>query len=189
MQTGRTCVGLDQVAVGEFVAASAGPPRFRAKYMPTQTLRGELHTDASRLIGMFCLTDEVDTFILHNRWVGGDVWNPDLNAYTDAIWETVVLRSSADTFAAIPTGPDSTCRIEWSGGVIQWNACPVELFAHGEEQVTFGVSGALAYTTAIEGKPHEFLVELELPGLTGDWRLRQSSAPSDFVLALHQATA
>jgi len=181
-------VGLDQVTMGEFLAVAAGSPRFRGKYMPTQTLGQELHTEASRLVGLFCLADDADTFILHNRWVGGDVWSPELSDYTDPIWETVVLRSTADTFAAIPTGPDSTYRIEWSSGVIQWNTASVEELAHGGEQVTLGVSGALTYTTATEGNPHEFLVELELPSLSGEWRLRQSSTPSAFILARNAAS-
>lgn len=186
---GEIGVRLDQVSIGEFLAAAAGQPRFRVKHMPTQTLRRDLHTEASRLISLLCLADDVNTFILHNRWVGGDVWSPELGDYTDAIWETVVLRSSAEAFAAIPTGPDSTHRMEWSGGVIQWNTVSVELLTDLGEPVTFGVSGALAYTTGIDGSPHEFLIELELPSLAGEWRLKQSSAPSDFVLARHTAMA
>ena len=182
-------MGLEQVSIGEFVAATAGLPRFHAKHMPTQTLRQELHTEASRLIALFCLADDADTFILHNRWVGGDVWSPELGDYTDPIWETVILRSTSEAFGAIPTGPDSTYRIEWSGGVIQWNTVGVELVTLLGEPVTFGVQGALAYTTGIDGSPHEFLVELELPSISGEWRLKQASAPSDFLLARHVATS
>lgn len=182
-------VRLDQVSIGEFVAATVGQPRFRAKYMPTQTLRRDLHTEVSRLIALFCIADDADTFILHNRWVGGDDWSPDQGDYTDPIWETVVLRAPAEAFGAIPTGPDSIYRMEWSDGVIQWNAVSVEPFTHLGEPVTFGVSGALAYTTGIEGSPYEFLVELELSSLVGEWRLKQSSDPSSFVLARHAATS
>jgi len=179
-------VGLGQITIGEFVAATAGPPRFRVKYMPTQTLSRELHTETSRLVGMFCLADDSQTFILHNRWVGGDVWSPELGDYTDPIWETVVLRSDVKAFERIPTGPHSTHRIEWAAGVIQWNTVAVEPFAFGGENVTLGVSGALSYTAAIDGSPHEFLVELELTSLIGEWRLARSSGPSAFVLARHE---
>lgn len=182
-------MGLEQVSIGEFVAAAAGKPRFQAKYMPTQTLNRELHTETSRLIGMFTLADEADTFILHNRFVGGDVWSPELGDYTDPIWETIVLRSTAEAFAAIPTGSDSTCRIEWGGGFLQWCAASVELFTHRSEPVIFGVSGALAYTIGVDGSANEFLVDLELPSSAGEWRLRRSSAPSDLVLARHGATS
>jgi len=180
-------VGLNQITIGEFVAAAAGPPRFRAKYIPQQTLSRELHTETSRLVGMFCLADDTQTFILHNRCIGGDVWSPELNDYTDPVWESVILRSDAEAFEGIPTGPDSTHRIEWAGGVIQWNTVSVESFAFAGEKVTLGVNGALAYTTGIDGSPHEFLVELELTSPGGDWRLGRSSSPSAFVLARHEA--
>ncbi|WP_337186104.1 hypothetical protein [Phenylobacterium sp.] len=182
-------MGLEQVSIGEFVAAAAGPPRFRAKHMPTQTVSQELHTEVSRLIALFCIADDTDTFILNNRWVGGDIWSQELADYTDPIWETVVLRSSAKTFEAIPTGPDSVCRMEWAGGFVQWNAVAVEPFTYLGEPVTFGVGGALAYATAVDGRPHELLVELELPSRLGEWRLRRSPTPSAFVLARHAVTS
>lgn len=180
-------VELAQISIGELVATAAGQPRFRVKYMPTQTLRSELHTATSRVVGLLCLSDETHTFILHNRWVGGDEFDPATGDYTEPVWETVVLRTTAEAFQAIPTGADSTCRLEWPGGLIQWNSVLVEALAECGEPVVVGVGGALAYTTATGGRPHEFLVELELPSSAGDWRLERLSAPSEFVLARHSA--
>lgn len=177
-----------QISLGEFVARAAGRPRFRAKHKPTQTDRRELPTDSSWPVGLFCLADETDAFILHNRFVGGDVWSPELSDYTDPVWETVVLRSTADAFTAIPAGPDSTHRIEWSGGSVQWNSVLVEPLTHLDQSVTLGVGGALIYTTSNHGRQHEFMVELELPSATGAWRLKQGSDPSAFTLTPSRLT-
>ncbi|WP_231733181.1 hypothetical protein, partial [Phenylobacterium sp. CCH12-B4] len=182
-------VNLAQISIGEFVAAAAGQRRFRVNYMPTQTLRSELHTAASHVVGLFCLSDEAHTFILHNRWVGGDELDTATGDYTEPVWETVVLRATAEAFEAMPTGAESTCRLEWPGGVIQWNTVSVEALTERGEPVVVGVGGALAYTSGVDGRPHEFLVELELPGSAGDWRLERSSTPSQFVLARHGAAA
>ena len=181
---------LDQTSMREFVAIAAGSPRYRVKYMPTATLRPELHTETCREIALFCLADDTDTFILHNRWVGGDDWNEELAEYTAEIWETVVLRSSADMFENIATGPDSTLRLEWSNGVIAWNTAEVELLLHDGNPVTFAVGGALSYTTSLDGTPHEFLVGLEFTGPVDEWRLKRSgTGPGGFALARREPTS
>ncbi len=176
-----------QICLSEFVVATAGQPRFLAKTMPTQTARGELQTDSSRLIGLFCLADDTDAFILQNRFVSGDVWSPELGDYADPVWETVVLRSTVDAFTAIPTGPGTTHRIEWAGGLIQWAAVAVDPLTYLGQPVILGVGSALAYTTSNHGSPIEFLSELELPSSTAEWRLERSPSPTAFILARHAA--
>jgi hypothetical protein len=180
---------LDQVSMGELVTVAAGPPRFRAKLMPTMTLRSELHTQSSREVGVLFLADDADTFVLHNRWVRGDVWSEELGDYTNPIWETVVLRSSAATFENVAAGPESTGRLEWSGGRIAWNTAAIDVLAEGRQPVALGVAGALVYTTSSEGAPHEFLVELDLPSAADHWQLKRSlMGPSNFTLARIEAT-
>jgi hypothetical protein len=59
-----------------------------------------------------------------------------------------------------------------------------------ENPVIFAVGGALAYTTSIDGTPHEFLVDLELTSAAGEWRLKRSSlGPSGFTLAHPEPTS
>lgn len=175
---------LDQVSIRQFVAVAGGSPRFRAKFMPTLTLRPELHTEASREVELFFLADDNDTFILLNRWVGGDVWSEELGDYTNPVWETVVLRSRAAMFESIATGPKSTGHLEWPGGNTGWDTVALELFVQGAEPVAFAVEGALVYTTSIEGAPHDFLVELDLTGPTNAWQIRRSiMGPAAFTLA------
>jgi hypothetical protein len=172
------------------VAVATGAPRFRLKHMPTATRMSELRTEISGEIGLFCIADESDTFILHNRFVGGDAWRKELGNYTDAIWETVVLRSSTGAFEELATGHDSTGRLEWSGGSIAWSGATVELLLHDGAPVIFGVGGALVYTTSLDGTAHEFLVELELAGSEGEWRLKRSAiGPNAFALARHEPAA
>lgn len=167
---------------------AAGVPRFRAKLMPTMTLRSELHTKSSREVGVLFLADDADTFVLHNRWVGGDVWSEELGDYTDPIWETVILRSSAAAFGDVAAGPESTGRLEWSGGSIAWNASAIEVLAEGPQPVALGVAGALVYTTSCGGTPYECLVELDLPSVADHWQLKRSlMGPSGFTLARAEA--
>lgn len=179
---------LDQISIRELVTVAAGPPRFRVKLMPTMTLRSELHTQSSREVGALFLADDADTFVLHNRWVGGDVWSEELGDYTDPIWETVILRSSAATFKDVAAGPESTGRLEWSGGTIAWNTAAIEVLAEGPQPVALGVAGALVYTTSSGGTPYEFLVELDLPSVADHWQLKRSlMGPSGFTLARVEA--
>lgn len=168
---------------------ASGAPRFRAKHMPTATLRPELHTETSREIELFCLADDTDTFILHNWFVGGDVWSDELGDYTQPVWETVVLRSSVGTFENIATGPESIGRLEWSDGSIAWNTTAVELLQHRGDAVTFAIAGALVHTTNRDGSLHDFLVELELTSQRDEWRLKRSGmGPSSFTLARQALT-
>lgn len=168
----------------ELVTVATGAPRFRVKYMPMSTLRAELHTEDSREIGLFCLADEINTFILLNRFVGGDTWSDEPGDYSDPVWETVVLRSEPDVFENIATGPTSTGRLEWAGGSFGWNTVAVEPLLHGTEQVTVAVRGALVYMASFDGAPCEFVVEVELYGPTGEVRLKRSvTGPNSFTLA------
>jgi hypothetical protein len=174
---------LEQVTMRELVTVATGSPRFELKLMPVATANSELHTAARREIKLLCLADGTDTFILHNRFVGGDVWSDELGDYTDPVWETVVLHSGREMFEAIPTGPDSTGRLEWSGGSISWNTVAVEWLREGPEPVLLAAKGAHIYTTCFDGNPCEFLVDLELFGPMGEWRLTRSlMGPSSFTL-------
>ena len=180
---------LKQVTIRELVTVATGSPRFRVKHMPTSTLRPELHTENSREIGLFCLSDETDTFILHNRFVGGDLWSDELGDYSAPVWETVVLWTGPDIFEDITTGSTSTGQLEWAGGSIRWNTVGVELLLQQTEPVSLAVRGALVYTTSFDHAPCEFLVELELVGPMGEWRLTRSiMGPSGFTLATGELT-
>jgi len=180
---------LKQVTIRELVTVATGSPRFHVKHMPAATLRSELHTENSREVGLFCLADETDTFILHNRFVGGDQWSDELTDYSAPVWETVVLRSGPDIFEGIATGPTSTGQLKWAGGSIGWNTVEVELLLQRTQPVPLAVSGALVYTTSFERAPYEFLIELELVGPMGGWRLMRSAmGPSGFTLATGETT-
>jgi hypothetical protein len=171
----------------EFVVAASGAPRFRAKFGPTGTLFPDLHTPTSREVGWLCLADDRNMFLLHNRWVGGDVWSDELGDYTDPAWETVVLRAPASTYDEMPVGDESTYQLECSEASIGWNNCRVEELKAGEIAAILGVAGVTAYTVSFDAKPCEFLIELDLPGLAGSWQLRRSSqGPTAFTLACRQ---
>ena len=173
---------LHQVSIGEFLVAAGGEPRFRAKLMPVQTARADLHTKAVRQASLLCLADSKDAFFLFNWFVGGDVWNPETGDGAEPVWETVVLRSTPDVFEAIPTGPDSTYRLPWHGGLVQGANVPVETFTDHGEPVALGVGGASLYITSYDGRVCEFITELELPSATRHWRWARASSPSAFVL-------
>lgn len=173
---------LRQVSIGEFVAAAGGEPRFRAKLKLSQTARADLRTDTVRQASLLCLADGDDAFFLFNWFVGGDVWSPETGDCTDPIWETVVLRATADVFEAIPTGPDSTYRLQWPGGLVQWAIVPVEPFTHLGEPMVFSVGRASVHITSYDGRACEFITELELPSATGEWRWERTASPSAFVL-------
>jgi len=101
----------------------------------------------------------------------------------------VILRSTAATFKDIGAGPQSTGRLEWSGGSIAWNTAAIEVLAEGPQPVTLAVAGALVYTTSSGGTPYEFLVELDLPTVADKWQLKRSPmGPSSFTLARIEAT-
>jgi hypothetical protein len=156
--------------------------------MPVLGLKPELHTSTHREIGVFCLGDENDTFVLLNLFVGGDAWSEEINDYSAPIYETVVLRAGPDVFEEITTGPNSTANLEWAGGSGGWNTVPVELLLQNTELVLLAVNGAQVYTTCFEGAPHDFLVELELFSPIGEWRLSRSVVlPNFFALVSGQA--
>lgn len=134
------------------------------------------------------MADDANTFVLLNEQVAGDVLSPELGGYTDIVAQTVVLRSTADAYAEIPEGPNSTYELEWSENcVVSWNTCPIEPFMSGEYPVTFSVRGALVYATCFEDKLYEFISELELSSREGEWRLRPSG--TEFTLARFDPTA
>lgn len=153
---------------------ATGSPRFRVKYMPTSTGVREFHTETTHETLMLCIGDDTDTFILRNVILQDGEYIEDLEYYSDPITETAILRSGPDVFEQIVTGPASTGRLEWSGGSIFWNTCPVELLLRRTEPVLIAVGKALAYTTSFNGAPLEVLVDLELVGPVGQWRLTRS---------------
>ncbi len=180
---------LTAVSISELVVAAAGKPRFRVKYMPTLTVRAELHTEKSHEIGLFCIADDERTFVLGNRWIGGDEWSSELQDYTAPIWETVALRSTAGLFDEIPTGAGSTYKLEWPDGVISWNTVGLEVLAIGEEPVLLAVEGARVAIIAFDGKPYEFITELWLVGTQGNWQLKRSTyGPDGYTLVRGEPT-
>jgi hypothetical protein len=181
---------LKQVTIRELVAATTASPRFRIKHQPMIADLPQHHTPISRETSLFCLADETDTFILHNRFVGGDTWSDDLGDYSTPVWETVVLHSGSEVFENIAAGVDNHCRLDWPGGSIMFNTVSVERLMRGTEPASLAVSGALVYTTVFEGAPCEFLVELELVGPLGEWRLSRSAiGPGGFTLTTAKPSA
>lgn len=166
---------LKQISVREFVAAAAGARRFRAKVIPVGAVTPEHDPGASQSLTLLSLADDRDTFILHNRFVSGDEWSEELGDYTDPLWETVTLRSGPELFESTAPG------LEWLGGSFAWNN-GLELLMHGGTPATFAVGGALTYAFSPDGSPYEFLVELELTGPAGAWRLKRSMGPAVFRL-------
>ncbi len=180
-------LSAEQISLGEFLVATAGPPRFQAKLLRNETARVDLHTEVSSEIGVFFMADQSDAFILLNRWAGGDAWSSELNNYTEPAWESVVLRTSVDRVDDIPTGSTRNLRVDWPGGVFNVGGGLFEPFLVNSCPMIFSIGGVLAYTTAIADASYEFLVDLELVGDTEEWRLKRSSrGPNGFTLARHE---
>jgi hypothetical protein len=177
---------LKQISIRELVAVASGSRTFCANMMAGARPPG-LHAATLR-VGLFWLANEADTFILHNRWVGGDVWSEELDDYTTPVWETVVLHAGTDAFNRFLLGPDAG-RLAWPRGLLIWSPAAAEPLIHDGVPIALGVGGALVYTTSLDAALYDFLVELHLASPAGDWRLmRSAQAPSGFSLRRGEAT-
>jgi len=160
-------LSLEQISMREFVTATEGEPRFRAKFAPHNLLTRP-SSGSSRQVGLFRISDGSQVFIIFNRFAAGDEWDPEAEDYTDAVWETAIFRSDE-------TAEDA--------------AIAVELLQDGDGPAVFAVAGALAYTKSVDGQAYEFLIELELAGASGGWRVTRSASPESFTLARYESVS
>lgn len=178
-------MNFERVPLRDFVVAGAGEQRFRLKFLPTLTVQTAPHTKTSRRVGHVFLGDEQYTYLISDLWWGGDEWDDRVKDYTEPAVETLVLRSTAAAFDAIARS-DCGGLIECEHLVLAWGSGLETLVDQRRRPLTFEIGPALLATAAFEGKPLDFLVELELRGSERWWLERRT--PGSFALTRRDAS-